>query len=80
MAGSAAMPTMGAVRAIPPVEPKNLASPKQNTPPSAATSQYPPPSGVAAMPTIGAVRAIPPAEPKKAAPKLNTPPSAATSQ
>ena len=36
-------------------------------PPSEATSQYPPPSGVAAMPTIGLFSAILPADPRKAA-------------
>ena len=36
-------------------------------PPSEATSQYPPPSGVAAMPTIGLLSAMPPADPKNAA-------------
>ena len=34
-------------------------------PPSEATSQYPPPSGVAAMPTMGLLRGMAPAEPKK---------------
>ena len=32
-------------------------------PPSAATSQYPPPSGVAAMPTMGWFSCIDPVEP-----------------
>ena len=34
-----AMPTTGALSFCPPIEPKNLASPKANTPPSLATSQ-----------------------------------------
>ncbi len=37
--------------------PKNWASPNVNTPPSAPTSQYPPPSGVLVMPMIGAAGA-----------------------
>src|SRR6267143_2092300 len=36
-----AMPTMGWLRWIEPVEPKNLALPKLKIPPSEATSQYP---------------------------------------
>ncbi len=32
-------------------------------PPSEATSQYPPPSGVAAIPTIGLFNGMAPAEP-----------------
>ena len=35
----AAMPTTGSLSRTPPVDPKNLASPKANTPPSEATSQ-----------------------------------------
>src|SRR6266581_155911 len=35
------MPTMGLLRRIDPVEPKNAASPKAKMPPSEATSQYP---------------------------------------
>ena len=53
------MPTMGALRCMPPVEPKNEASPKLKMPPSAATSQYPCPDGVAAMLTTGALSAVP---------------------
>src|SRR2546421_10641596 len=50
-------------------------------PPSAATNQYPPPSGVAMMATIGELRCLPPIDPMKVAvPKENTPPSAPTSQ
>ena len=66
---------------MPPIEPKNVASPNANTPPSDATSQYPLPSGVAAMPTTGRLRRMPPVEPKNvASPNPNTPPSEATSQ
>ena len=51
-------------------------------PPSVATSQYPPLSGVAAMPTIGWLSFIDPVEPKKDAPgpKAKMPPSEADSQ
>src|SRR2546422_7846591 len=48
-----------------PVEPWNAASPKEKTPPSEATSQYPLPVGVAAIPTIGLLSGVPPMEPKK---------------
>ena len=50
---------MGTLSWRAPVDPKNPASPKAKTPPSAATSQYPPPDGVAAMPTIGALSTRP---------------------
>ena len=43
----AAMPTMGSLSALPPIDPWKTASPKEKIPPSAATSQYPPPSAVA---------------------------------
>ena len=36
-------------------------------PPSEATSQYPPPSGVAAMPTTGLLRSMLPVLPKNCA-------------
>ena len=49
----AAMPTMGALRGLPPMEPRKAASPKEKMPPSDATSQYPPPDVVAAAPTYG---------------------------
>ena len=39
-----------------PVDPKNPASPKENTPPSPPINQYPPLSGVAAIDTIGMAR------------------------
>src|SRR6267378_3570605 len=75
------MPTMGLLRRIDPVDPKNLASPKAKIPPSVATSQYPLPSGVPAIPTMGLFRFIDPVEPKNLAlPKLKIPPSEATSQ
>jgi len=63
------------------MDPKNVASPKLKTPPSAATSQYPLPVGDAAMPTTGAFNRVPPMDPKNvASPKLNTPPSEAAIQ
>ena len=45
------------------MEPRYGAS-KPNTPPSEATSQYPPVVGSAAMPTIGALRWVPAMEPR----------------
>ena len=36
------MPTTGRLSGVPPMLPKNRALPKVNTPPSAASSQYPP--------------------------------------
>ena len=76
-----AIPVIGAARGLSAIEPWNGASPKANTPPSAAASQYPGPSGAAAIPTAGALRCLPPIDPSKvASPKANTPPSAATSQ
>ena len=85
------MPTMGRLSdwpglSTPGTEPSKGASPKQNTPPSEATIQYPPPSGVVAMPTTGWLRVwpglrTPGTDPwKSASPKLKMPPSAATSQ
>ena len=75
------MPTMGLLSAMLPVDPQNLASPKEKMPPSEATSQYPPPSGVAAMPTTGLLSAMPPVDPQNCAPpKEKMPPSEATSQ
>src|SRR6266550_7403371 len=75
------MPTMGLLRRIDPVEPKNLALPKAKIPPSVATSQYPLPSAVPAMPTMGLFNLIDPVEPRNLAlPKLKIPPSEATSQ
>src|ERR1700685_4160951 len=62
----------------PGTDPRKVAFPKENTPPSEATNQYPPPSGVAAMPTMGLLSAMPPVEPWNCAfPKENTPPSVA---
>src|SRR5438477_269222 len=43
------MPTIGALSFVPPVPPRNTASPKANTPPSAATSQFPAPVAVGAV-------------------------------
>ena len=45
------------------------ALPREKTPPSDATSQYPPPSDMAAMPTMGALSALPPIDWKAASPK-----------
>ena len=53
----------GLIEADGPVKPLNAASPKLNMPPSDATSQYPPPSGVGAMPTMGELRWMAPVEP-----------------
>ena len=77
------MPSIGTRLTIPwpGTDPRKVAFPKENTPPSEATNQYPPPSGVAAMPTMGVLSGMPPVEPWKAAsPKANTPPSEATNQ
>src|SRR5688572_18061440 len=75
------MPTIGSLSLMAPVEPKNLASPKEKMPPSRATSQYPLPVGVAAMPTIGWASALPAIEPKlPASPWAYTEPSAAAIQ
>ena len=57
------MPTTGSGRFALPAEPSKPASPKVKMPPSAATSQYPLPSGVAAMPTIGALSTMLPVLP-----------------
>ena len=71
---------MGLFRRSDPVEPKKPASPKLKMPPSEATSQYPPPSGVAAMPTIGELSG-PLSDPRSwAEPKEATVPFASTSQ
>ncbi len=59
----------------------NAASPKAKTPPSAATSRYPPPVRVGAIPTTGWFSRMSPVDPwNGASPKANTPPSAATNQ
>jgi hypothetical protein len=64
-----------------PVDPKKAASPKLKIPPSDATNQYPPPSGVAAIPTTGWAKWRDPVEPSKGAPpKLKIPPSEPTVQ
>ena len=79
--GVEAMPTMGWLSRIEPVEPRNLASPKAKMPPSEAATQYPLPERVAAMPAIGLLSRMEPVEPKKAAsPKLKMPPSVAVIQ
>src|SRR6516225_3867011 len=75
------MATIGRLRGVPAIDPRNLASPKAKTLPSAPASQYPPPSGVRARATIGAGRGRPAAEPRAAAsPKAPTAPSADASQ
>src|SRR5579872_4039386 len=75
------MTAIGALTGLPPIDSKNVAVPKANTPPSDATSQYPWSSGVPAMPATGALRAVPLIEPvNTAVPRVNTPPSDATSQ
>src|SRR6202163_4045899 len=71
---------MGPPSVVPPMDPKNPASPKAKTPPSDAKSQYPSPSGVAAMATTGLLSRVPPIDPKKGASNENTPPSLATVQ
>src|SRR4051812_37101102 len=73
------MPTIGLASRRPPMDPRNGASPKLNTPPSEATIQYPRPVGVAATPTIGWFRWRPPLDPKKPAPPTGKmPPARAT--
>jgi hypothetical protein len=75
------MATIGEARRRSPSEPRNGAEPKAKTPPSSATSQYPPPLGTAAMPTTGWAGFLSAREPKKGAlPKLCTPPSSEASQ
>src|SRR5258706_12052 len=71
--GTAAMPTIGALIAWAPRDPRKSALPNAKTPPSAAASQYPLPSGAAAMPTMGAVSTFAPSDPKNAA--LPNPPT-----
>ena len=61
------MSMIDARRGRPGADPQNLAEPCVNTPPSAPTSQYPPPEGVAAMPTIGPLSFFPASEPCGAA-------------
>ena len=57
------MPTIGLFRIMLPVEPWKSASPKAKTPPSLATIQYPPWSGVGAIPTTGLLSFMEPVEP-----------------
>ena len=69
---------MGWLRCVAPVEPKKPAFPKEKMPPSEATSQYPPPSGVEATVTMGLFSLNLPVDPKNwALPKVKMPPSAA---
>ena len=44
-------------------DPSKAAEPKLKIPPSAATSQYPPPAGPAAMPSMGSLRWMEPVDP-----------------
>ena len=60
---AAVMPTIGALRCCPPIDPRNGASPKVKMPPSPPWSQYPSPSKVADRPTIGALSAVPTSDP-----------------
>jgi hypothetical protein len=79
--GIVAIPTTGASKGLPPMEPSKAALPKVKMPPSEATSQYPPPVGVAAIPTIGASSAAPASEPSHVAlPNAKTSPNWSTSQ
>ena len=74
------MATIGWLRCSEPAEPRNGAS-KLKTPPSEATSQYPPVRLSAAMATMGRLRCTLPSDPRKeASPNANTPPSEETSQ
>ena len=61
--GLAAMPTIGWLRRMPPVDPRKRASPKLKMPPSVATSQYPLPDGVAAMSTTARFNTMRAADP-----------------
>ncbi|GIU90548.1 MAG: hypothetical protein KatS3mg010_1647 [Acidimicrobiia bacterium] len=66
------MSTIGRLSGLPPIEPRNRASPNANTPPSSATSQYPFPLGVASIPVTG-LRNRPCGSPKsRAAPNALT--------
>ena len=56
------MKRMDAFSGLPPIEPKNGAL-KAKTPPSDATSQYPPVAPSAAMPTTGLLSFRPPVDP-----------------
>ena len=57
---------MGLLSVIDPVDPKNALL-KEKMPPSEATSQNPPQSGVGAIPTTGLLRLMEPVEPRKLA-------------
>ena len=62
------MPAIGWFSRMFPVEPAKRASPKAKTPPSRATSQYPPPVAVEVMHTTGWLRWAPNIDPKSGAP------------
>ena len=49
----------------PVADPSKAAVPKLKMPPSAATSQYPPPPGPGAMPSMGSLSRMEPVEPSK---------------
>jgi hypothetical protein len=69
------MPTTGAFIGVPPIDPSKGALPNENTPPSAAASQYPLPSGVVAIPTTAALRVLVVSPPSgTASPHPSTPP------
>ena len=57
------MPTMGLLKWAAAMDPWKTASPKENSPPSEATSQYPWPVAVAAIPITGLFRGCRPIEP-----------------
>ena len=59
----AAIPTIGWLSTVPPVDPRNGASPKVKIPPSRATSHEPFPVGVRATPTTGWFSDSPPDAP-----------------
>ncbi len=57
------MPTTGLLRRVAPIDPRKVADPNVNTPPSDATSQYPAPPGAGAIPTTGLLSRRLPVEP-----------------
>ena len=73
------MPTMGALSRCPPVDPRTLAEPNENTPPSDATAQYPCCPLTCTPPTIGRLSGLPSIDPKNGTPKVKMPPSDAIS-
>src|SRR5438445_190111 len=71
------MPVMGRLSLMFPVEPENLASPKEKIPPSEATSQQPAPDAGAAVPAVGARRPVARAGPVTDPSRLRTPATSA---